>query len=128
MGKGKQERLKRKKEAGPFYCKLCDNGRPFDIKDGLTAHFNNLHKRHGAVSKRFSSGETKMTKMRRMPISWILIVIDHRRAPLFTGRVVTVLFDRTFGGQKIKGINKVAVAAAGSALKLDGSYTTKVWP
>lgn len=27
---------------------------------------------------------------------------------------------------QIKGLNKEAVAAAGSALKLDGSYTTKV--
>lgn len=27
---------------------------------------------------------------------------------------------------QIKGVNKEAVAAAGSALKLDGSYTTKV--
>lgn len=29
---------------------------------------------------------------------------------------------------QIKGVNKEAVAAAGSALKLDGSYTTKVVP
>ena len=29
---------------------------------------------------------------------------------------------------QIKGVNKEAVAAAGSMLKLDGSYTTKVFP
>lgn len=29
---------------------------------------------------------------------------------------------------QIKGVNKEAVTSAGSALKLDGSYTTKVLP